>query len=273
MIGAGPEMRQRGFALLIVLWTLALLALLGTKLVVTGHSDAQLARNLMDADVLEAATNGAIQQAIFEMLEPPGRRWIADGTVHLIRLGLVDITVRLEDESGKVNPNIASRALLAALLVQVGASPEAAVSLAAAIIDWRTGSGQQSLRDVTTARYALAGRDYGPLGEDFRDIDELSLVMGMTPELLARLRPHITVYSESDPDGSTRDPLVAAALRESWTASVSGHGSRPIVTIVTQSKDGRKTAFAKRVVVEVDPTNTHRPYEILDESGKNLGRP
>ena len=45
--------RQRGFALLIVLWTLALLALLGTQLLTTGRQDTQLARNLLDAATLE----------------------------------------------------------------------------------------------------------------------------------------------------------------------------------------------------------------------------
>ena len=61
--------RQRGFALLIVLWTLALLALLGTQLLATSRQHVQLAHNLLDAAALEAAANGAVQQAIFGVLD------------------------------------------------------------------------------------------------------------------------------------------------------------------------------------------------------------
>ena len=71
--GARPSMTrkathvQRGFALLIVLWTLPLLALLGTQLLATSRQDTQLARNLLDAAVLEAAAkarcSGGLQRA------------------------------------------------------------------------------------------------------------------------------------------------------------------------------------------------------------------
>jgi len=44
-------MRQRGFALLIVLWSMALLALLLTQVTATGRSETQLADNLRRAIV------------------------------------------------------------------------------------------------------------------------------------------------------------------------------------------------------------------------------
>ena len=59
---------QQGFALLIVLWTLGLLALLGTQLLATSRQDMQIARNQLDAATLEAAANGALQQGIFRGL-------------------------------------------------------------------------------------------------------------------------------------------------------------------------------------------------------------
>ena len=49
--------RQEGFALLIVLWTLGLLALLGTQLLATSRQDAQIARNLRDT-----ATRGGCER-------------------------------------------------------------------------------------------------------------------------------------------------------------------------------------------------------------------
>jgi general secretion pathway protein K len=256
-------MRQRGFALLIVLWTLALLALLGTQLVAAGRGEAQLARNLVDAAQTEAATDGAVQQAIFAMLDASDARWKTDGMVHEIRLGDVAVSLRLADENGKVNPNLASASLLAALLVQVGAPPSTAASLANAIVDWRTDNRLLGQPDADAARYGLAGLDYAPPGANFLDVDELGEVLGMTAELLARLRPHMTVYSARDPDGATADGVVAAALRQAGPAAQTDNGEVPVAEIVARASGPNHCEFAERVVVRVDAADPSRPFEML----------
>src|SRR6516165_2246109 len=106
---------QRGFALLIVLWTLALLALLGTQLMTAARQDTQLARNLLDAAALQAAANGAVQQAVFATLDTSNRHWNADGITRTIRVGRFPVAVRVDNEAEKINPNVASLALLQAL--------------------------------------------------------------------------------------------------------------------------------------------------------------
>src|SRR5262245_1680385 len=113
---------QRGFALLIVLWTLVLLTLLGAQIVARGRGEARLAGNLRSAAIAEAAANGAVEEAIFHLLDGSSRRWLADGTAHLIRFPAAVVEVRIADEAGKINPNLASKALLQALLLRVGAS-------------------------------------------------------------------------------------------------------------------------------------------------------
>src|ERR1700752_666316 len=120
--------RQRGFALLIVLWTLVLLTLLGTQILARGHGEAQLAGNLRGAAAAEAAADGAIEEAIFHLLDGSSRRWLADGAVHLIRFPSATVEVRIEDEAGKVNPNLASPALLRALLGRLGAEARTAAA-------------------------------------------------------------------------------------------------------------------------------------------------
>jgi general secretion pathway protein K len=61
--------RQRGFALLIVLWLLVPLSVLFLVLSGTARSDAQLTANLRDAAAMEEAADGAINTAIFALLE------------------------------------------------------------------------------------------------------------------------------------------------------------------------------------------------------------
>ena len=55
---------------------------------------------------------------------------------------------------------------------------------------------------------------FGPPGTPFQGVDELADVLGMTPALFERLAPHLTVLTDSDPDMSTRDPVVALALTD-----------------------------------------------------------
>jgi general secretion pathway protein K len=266
--------RQQGFALLIVLWTVALLALLGTQLVTAGRGDTQLARNLVDSATLEAATNGAVQQAIFWMLEPPPQRWVADGSVHVVRIGPVVVTVRLEDETDKINPNTASATLLGSLLMQVGATPATAATVAAAIVEWRSTGTEAGSLGAKAPQYAAAGRDYGPPGTPFRSIDELGLVLGMTPELPTRLAPHMTVYSDLDPDGSTRDPVVAAALGNPPASPAIDEIGVYVASVIAEAAWPGHGAFAERVVVRLTPQPGRRPYGILFMQhmtpGKNL---
>jgi general secretion pathway protein K len=255
--------RQRGFALLIVLWTVALLALLGTQLVAAGRGDTQLARNLLDSATLEAATNGAVQQAIFGLLEPPPRRWVDDGSAHVVRVGPCVISLHIENETDKIDVNVASAELLASLLTQVGATPATAAAVAAAIVDWRSGNAQPSALGAKAPQYAAAGRGYGPPGTPFRSINELGLVLGMTPELLARVVSHVTVYTDSDPDGSTHDPVVAAALGNPPAQPASDELGLFVATVIAKATWRGHGAFGERVVVRLMPQPGRRPYDIL----------
>jgi len=260
--------RQSGFALIMVLWTLALLTTIGVQLASSGRREAQLTRNLMDSAVLQAAADGAVQQAIFRLLDSSERQWRADGTFHLMRLGHSLVRVRIEDESGKVNPNIASAELLPALLLEASTPPPLAPGLAAASVAWRSAAGGPTARSTITAQYASAGRDYRPPGAPFESIDELGAVLGMTPELLARLSPHMTIFTEEDPDASTTDPVVAAALAAVSNGTLAAGQptgrSAVLVTRVTAVAQGPHGAVvAERVIVRTNALGGNRRYEIL----------
>lgn len=259
------RLRQRGFALLIVLWTLALLALLGSTVLATARQDAQQARNLRDAAVLQAAAHGAVQQAIFRLLDNSNRHWPADDVPRPVQIGSTMVVVRIQDENDKVNPNIAASALLRALLVQVGANPMVASNVADAIAAWRLGGGAPGQTSATTALYAAAGRAYAPSGAPFGSLDELGDVLGMTPELLLRLRPHLTLYTDDDPDAATRDPVVARALAAMGDASTGAAPEGPQVVSITARARGRGRAqFAEREVVRSNAKPEGRRYDVLD---------
>jgi general secretion pathway protein K len=256
--------RRQGSALLIVLWSLGLLALLGTQLLATSRQDAQIARNLLDSATLEAAANGAVQQAIFSVLDQSSRHWNADGMIHTLQVGRTRVVLHIEDEADKVNPSIASPALLQALLLQVGADPSTATSLAASIVEWRLANNTPGRPNPVVTRYAGAGRDFAPLGEPFSGIEELGFVLGMTPELLARLRQHLAFFTDSDPGAGTRDPIVARALAAANQFNASAEESGEELVSISADARGRNNAhYGLRVVVRTNGNPVGRRYEIL----------
>ncbi len=256
------DAHQRGFALLVVLWTLALLALLGTQLLATSRQGTQLARNLLDGAVLEAAAYGAVQRAVFGVLDDSNQHWISDGTAHTVQLGSTIVAVHVEDETDKINPNIASAKLLQALLLQV-TDPHTAAAVAASIVEWRLASGTAA-RPRAVARYVAADRDYAPSGAPFANTDELGAVLGMTAELLARLKPHLTVFTDGDPRAATQDVVVAQALVAAGQSIADLDAGEPaIVSVTADARGARHARFAIHAVVRLNARPEGRHYDVL----------
>lgn len=258
--------RETGFALLIVLWTMALLALLVTQLTAAGRSEAQLTANLRGAAIAEAAADSAVQAAVFHLLDASPRHWFADGSTHLLRLPGASAAVRLDNLAGRVNPNTASLALLTALLSATGADGQTAAGVAASILAWRMPAGQGPANGAGAAEYRAAGRDYGPPGTAFQSLDELGRVLGMTPALLAALRPHLSLDRDRDPDPPAADPVVAEAI-----ASLTGAAPHPgpsrdetAVAITATAAGPGHARFTRRAVVRLNTGTGDAPFQVTD---------
>jgi general secretion pathway protein K len=207
--------QSRGFALIIVLWTLVLIAFIVAQLTSSGRTEIRIAGNLVADAVAEAADDGAIFAALFNLANPdPAQRWPLDGAIHELTIGNSRVMVRLEDEAGRINPNSASPALLEALLRVTGSDPESARRLAGAISEWVGSAPVARPQNAVLADYSAAGLDYGPPSAPFETLDELGRVVGMTPPVLAAIRPHLTLFGPPEPNPASADPVVAAALAE-----------------------------------------------------------
>jgi general secretion pathway protein K len=210
---SGPSPGQRGFALLIVLWMLVLIAFITAHVTAAGRTEIRIAGNLAANAAAQAAADGAIYQAIFNLADPrPDLRWALDRAPHDIDIGGSRVTLRLEDEDARVNPSYASTALIEALLRVVGSDPGSATSLANAIAEWAGSASSRRPAAAVLAEYQAAGLDYGPPGAPLESLDELLRVRGMTPTLFAALRPHLTLFGQPVPDRAGADAEIAAAL-------------------------------------------------------------
>ncbi|HUC16839.1 MAG TPA: type II secretion system protein GspK [Acetobacteraceae bacterium] len=252
--------RSRGFALLIVLWTMVLLALLVTEITSAGRSDAELATNLRGSAVAQAAADGAEAIAIFRYLDPSALHWSADGILHRLRIGDAEVAVAMTDEDGRVNPNTASASLLVALLRRIGVDPGTAARLASAMVDWRSSSGvAPSPFAAKMLPYRAAGMTWGPPSGPFRSSAEIALLLGMTPTLLARLRPHISVFTEGDVDAVLADPVVRAALADAnggiVPPSLGSSGAARTLRITARAIADDGSRFTRTSVVSVNAAN------------------
>lgn len=261
--GPRPVHDERGFALLIVLLALGLLALLATHFAVAGRTHAALANNERAAAQVEAATAGAIQAEIIALLRSPD----AINAPSQLRIGATLVRLIAENEATRLNPNRAQAIELAALLQQVGADALSSAAIAAAILDWRTDGTDPRPGGAKAPQYRAAGRAYGPPGTPFRSVAELGQVLGMTPTLLDRLRPHLTVFTDFGPLGVSSDPVVARALQAAAQAGALPQGGDlgaiAVVRITAVGFGPNGASITLQAVVRLNATPNGLPFEIL----------
>jgi general secretion pathway protein K len=201
--------------LIVVLWTLVLIAFIVAHVTASGRTEIRIANNLTANAVALAAVDGAIYEAIFNLSDPrPDQRWPVDGNPRELLIGHTQVTLRLEDEAWWINPNSAAPALVEALLRVSGSDAESARRLANAINEWVGSAPAPRLANAVLAEYQAAGLDYGPPAAPIETLDELGRVIGMTPAVLAAIRPHLTLFGPPEPNPASADPVVAAALAE-----------------------------------------------------------
>jgi general secretion pathway protein K len=267
--------RSGGFALLVVLWTLVLIAFIVAHLTASGRTEIQIAGNLAANAAAEAADDGAIFAAIFNQLDPnPDQRWPLNGQAREVVIGNNRVMVQLQDEAGRVNPSTAPPALLEALLRITGSDPETARRLAMAIGEW-VGSAPDVSPQSAAANYQAAGLDYSPPGEPFETLDELSRVLGMTPAVLAAIRPHLTLYGPPVPNPANADPVVVAALasigQTAAAAAVATNQQRnTLIVRITATAFGPGNARVKKSAIVSVGAELPGGYTVLAWGGSDV---
>jgi general secretion pathway protein K len=267
----GVRRESRGFALIIVLWAFVLISLIVIHLTATGRTELRISGNLAANAAAQAAADGAIYQAIFNLLDPQqDERWPLDGSTHELQVADSRVTVRLDDEAARINPNTASPALLQALLGAVASNQEQAAAVASAIAEW-IGTRKAS-RPLTGSNpdYQAAGLAYGPPGEPLESIDELGRVRGMTPDLIEALRPHLTVFGPAVPDAAMADPVVAAAIAEAAKTSpapalplATADNSGVLTARISATAQGPQNAVATRLAIARIGPGVPHGYVVL----------
>lgn len=234
--------RQRGVALLLVLWVLALLGTLLAGLV--GWVHLQNRQALWQRQHLQGqlAAEAGIAMAVLAQLDhDPQRRWLADNQVHVLRFEGAELAVSLRSEQGQVDLNAAPVELIARLLQACGAPP---------------GDARQLAQSVERRR----ADDQAPL----RMVEELRELPGMTQAIYQRAAPYVTLWSGLPaPDPRFAAPWLQQALNlPRARSSVTPAGS--IFTVKSRATLPGGYTTTLRVTLLLNPSKEGaRPYRVL----------
>jgi general secretion pathway protein K len=250
--------RERGFALLIVLWAMALLALLGAQVTGAGRAETRLATALRSNAQLQEAADGAIYETIWHMLDGGGDYWTPGAMTQVLDEPAGRVVVTIDDERGKLDINQVPPGLLQAFFTVLGADQGTAEKVANAVADWRSQQPAGNGTDTALASdYRLDGRIWGPAGQEFQRLDELPLVLGLSPALYKASLPYLTLALEQGPWLNQASPPVLAAMakakRESGLAVDNADPRGPVVLRIEARAVGPGgAAFTRRVLFRLD---------------------
>ncbi|MGY3449876.1 general secretion pathway protein GspK [Bradyrhizobium sp. USDA 4353] len=189
------------------------------------------------------------------------RRWQSGGgEVHLLHFGEAEIRIVIQDELGKIDINQAAPALLASLLRSAGLNADAAAQLADKIVDWRTTTELKHLNGTKEFDYRMANSPHRPRNGPFQSVDELLLVMDMTPALFQRIEPAVTVYSGSqfvDPRHATPEALAALpdVIRKQGTSS-----DAPLPFPISANENPASSLRGRAFTIRIEFTNSGQVF-------------
>jgi general secretion pathway protein K len=257
---------EDGWALISVLYVVAMLALLAAATEALLLTSAELDRRVWDRARADAALDAAVTRSVLGLTDSRmERRWRVDGAPATFDYGGVPVEVSVQDQLGLIDLNAADGSMLKRLLQACGQTEDAATKLTDAILDWRSAKTEQSFDDA----YAAAGISWHPRHGPFQSVAELRLVRGMTPELFRKLEPAITIYNGHpafEPDTAPETALRALYLDRpdevaKKMAERNGGNAQTGVLSSTLSLAGR--AFAVKASITIDSRTYRRQTVIL----------
>jgi general secretion pathway protein K len=178
-----------------------------------------------------------------------------------------------------------------------GLDPDASERVLEAILDWRDADDLKRPNGAEADDYRAAGLKYVPTNSRFESVGELQRVLGVTPELMARIGGSLTVYSQQrgiNPATAPRDSLLALPgvtpdQVDSFIASRSDAlanqlpvppfppaqaygGSSPVWRIHVEARTPDGVTFARDAVVRQQNDPRQPMLVLLWQEGETLQR-
>lgn len=194
-----------GFALLAVLWMLAMLGAVAFEVHLLSRASRQTATHSRSLTRARWAAHGVLARAI----EALDARLVADASGAMLTstgdtllavapgaLEGVTAGAAVIDARARLHLNLATDGELRRLAEAEGLVPEDAESWADAVVDYRDADDLRHPRGAEAETYRVAGASTRPRNAPFDDVDELRAVYGMSALLTSRLAGRLTVAGD-----------------------------------------------------------------------------
>lgn len=185
---------ERGIALLMVLWVLTVLMVIVLSFSFVTKTETLATSSFKEGIEKKFLAEAGIERGIMEMLYRKQNlgvagieTWKANGTPYSDQLSNGNYTVRIMDESGKIDINMlndSSAIIFKTLLLNSGVRDEDADIIVDSVLDWKDADDLVRLHGAESDYYQSLPNPYKAKNADFDTLEELLLVKGVTPEIL-----------------------------------------------------------------------------------------
>ena len=216
----GPMRRvtknQKGIALFLVLWVLALLSVIVGEFCFAMRTEVNVTRNFKEQTEAYYIALAGLNRAIGELIrkevvrqktakkpeskmeeneEDSESQWRMNVDIAPVSFGQGKFEVKIGNESGKININGANESLLKVMLNAFNIEEQQKSVIIASIMDWRDKNDLRRLNGAEDSYYGSLPEPYECKNGDFDSVEELLMVRGVTPEIFyGGLKDIITVF-------------------------------------------------------------------------------
>jgi type II secretion system (T2SS) protein K len=261
---------ERGGAIIAVLWTSILIAMLLVGALAAVRVEARSARARAESLQAHAAAKSGLDLAAWRLTTGEVQTVAEFADAAPIEINGYEVTTARSRESRQIDINLAKEQTFATFFVFLGEKPENAQRLAARIADWRD-------RDDLSRPNGAERRDYINANDGetignryFRSVDELKSVLDFPPALLDCARYALTIMGA---DGVGDDALLheiygaspfhkveQQQVRLGTSGRTARAGSRQSITVTAIGPNGRMKSLTGLFRVTGGRT---RPFEYI----------
>lgn len=207
------HMNEKGIALVLILWVLALLSVIAGEFSYAMRTEVNITRNVMEQTQAYYVALAGINAAIGELIrndvirqrlapsdertkmewgrgraeeEEPAEdegRWRINVDMAPVSFGAGEFRVRIDNESGKININGANEQLLKMMMDAFDMKDEERSIIVDSILDWRDKDDLHRTNGAENAYYNALAEPYDCKNDAFDSVEELLMVRGITREL------------------------------------------------------------------------------------------
>jgi len=178
------KVKNNGSALIIVLWSLVLISFLAGQYLDHNRGKAGIAENSWDSLRQKEAVDSVLHLFATDSWPIPGQE-NRKGIWNSFSPNGIDIWVKVEDESTRININTAPASRIKEKVLELSRDElwDEADKLTDAILDWRDTDLLVRTNGAEADFYDAKGMGYKPANGPFKVLTELLLVRGVTPGL------------------------------------------------------------------------------------------